>query len=84
MVSDEIEALQAEVDLLTNDGINKIIVLGTSGLEKETEIALNIANVDVIVGADHHQFLYTGNTMPTGNFLLPWTGMILCSEANAP
>lgn len=59
-ISDEISALQTEIDRLKADGINKIIVLGTSGLQKETEIAQNVEGVDVIIGADHHQFLYTG------------------------
>ncbi|XP_071831912.1 5'-nucleotidase-like isoform X2 [Apostichopus japonicus] len=59
-ITDEITALKIEVEKLTNQGINKIIALGTSGLDKEMEIAREVPGIDVIIGADHHHFLYTG------------------------
>ncbi|PIK53663.1 putative 5'-nucleotidase-like [Apostichopus japonicus] len=59
-ITDEITALKTEVEKLTNQGINKIIALGTSGLDKEMEIAREVPGIDVIIGADHHHFLYTG------------------------
>ncbi|XP_077988167.1 snake venom 5'-nucleotidase-like [Glandiceps talaboti] len=58
--SDEIEAIQVEVDRLTNDGIDKIIALGHSGYSKDIEIAEQVEGVDIVVGGHSHSFLYTG------------------------
>ncbi|XP_002738722.2 snake venom 5'-nucleotidase-like [Saccoglossus kowalevskii] len=58
--TDEIEAVQAEVDILVNDGINKIIALGHSGYTKDMEIAEQVKGVDLVIGGHSHTLLYTG------------------------
>ncbi len=50
-------AIQAEVDRLTADGVNKIIVLSHSGYATDLVIALNTTGVDVIVGGHSNTFL---------------------------
>ena len=52
---------QFEVEKLLADGINKIIVLGHSGFEKDKEVAAKIKGVDIIVGGHSSTFLYTCN-----------------------
>ena len=48
--TDPVDAVQAEVDRLTEEGINKIIVLSHSGLPTDIRVAENTTGVDVIVG----------------------------------
>ncbi len=54
---DPAEAVQAEVDRLTADGVNKIIVLSHSGYVVEQSVAENTTGVDVIVGGHSHSLL---------------------------
>ena len=58
--TDELEAVQAEVDRLTSEGVNKIIALGHQGLEHDKNMAESLRGVDVIVGGHSHTFLYSG------------------------
>ncbi|MEM7461466.1 MAG: bifunctional metallophosphatase/5'-nucleotidase [Pseudomonadota bacterium] len=55
--TDPIAAVQGEVDKLTAEGVNKIIVLSHSGYELDKEFAANTTGVDVIVGGHTHTFL---------------------------
>ncbi len=55
--SDPSEAVQAEVDRLTEDGVNKIVVLSHSGYETDKEVAANTTGVDVIVGGHTNTLL---------------------------
>ncbi len=57
---DSVESVQAEVDRLTEEGVNKIIVLSHSGYAKDKEVAENTTGVDVIVGG--HSNTYLSNT----------------------
>ena len=50
-------AVQAEVDLLTAAGVNKIIVLSHSGYGVDQEVAANTTGVDVIVGGHTNTLL---------------------------
>ena len=50
-------AVQAEVDKLTAEGVNKIIVLSHSGYAVDQQIAANTTGVDVIVGGHSHTLL---------------------------
>ncbi len=50
-------AVQAEVDILTAEGVNKIIVLSHSGYGVDQEVAANTTGVDVIVGGHSNTFL---------------------------
>ncbi len=51
------EAVQAEVDKLTEEGVNKIIVLSHSGLNVDKKVAENTTGVDVIVGGHDNSLL---------------------------
>ncbi|MEM7753228.1 MAG: bifunctional metallophosphatase/5'-nucleotidase [Pseudomonadota bacterium] len=55
--TDPSPAIQAEVDALTADGINKIIVLSHSGYATDNVIAINTSDVDLIVGGHSNTFL---------------------------
>ncbi len=55
--TDPSPAIQAEVDAMTADGINKIIVLSHSGYPTDLAIAMNTSNVDLIVGGHSNTFL---------------------------
>lgn len=51
------EAVQAQVDLLTEAGVNKIIVLSHSGYGVDQEVAASTTGVDVIVGGHTNTLL---------------------------
>lgn len=71
-VSDPIVAVQEEVDKLTADGIDKIIVLSHAGFFADERIARNATGVDVIVGG--HSHTYMSNTLPPSQ--LPYPSMV--------
>lgn len=52
-------SVQREVDSLTKQGINKIIVLTHIGFEEDKELASKLKNVDLIVGGHSHTPLGT-------------------------
>ncbi|MFD0909260.1 bifunctional metallophosphatase/5'-nucleotidase [Ruegeria arenilitoris] len=58
--SDPVPAVQSEVDKLTGEGINKIIVLSHSGYGVDQRVAQETTGVDVIVGG--HSNTYLSNT----------------------
>lgn len=58
--SDPVAAVQGEVDKLTAQGVNKIIVLSHSGYGVDKEVAANTTGVDIIVGG--HTNTYLSNT----------------------
>ncbi|MEL7149484.1 MAG: bifunctional metallophosphatase/5'-nucleotidase [Pseudomonadota bacterium] len=55
--TDPSPAVQAEVDALTAEGVNKIILLSHSGYPTDNVIALNTTGVDLIVGGHSNTFL---------------------------
>jgi len=55
--SDPAAAVQAEVDKLTEMGVNKIIVMSHSGYVVDMDVAANTTGVDVIVGGHSHTLL---------------------------
>jgi len=57
MFSDPVAAVQAEVDKLTEMGVNKIIVLSHSGYNVDLDVAANTTGVDVIVGGHTNTLL---------------------------
>ncbi|WP_370271463.1 bifunctional metallophosphatase/5'-nucleotidase [Pseudooceanicola nitratireducens] len=58
--TDPSDAVQGEVDKLTAEGVNKIIVLSHSGYNVDKTVAANTTGVDVIVGG--HSNTYLSNT----------------------
>ena len=55
--TDPVDAVQGEVDRLTADGVNKIIVLSHSGYDTDIRVAENTTGVDVIVGGHSNTLL---------------------------
>ncbi|MBV0912696.1 bifunctional metallophosphatase/5'-nucleotidase [Anianabacter salinae] len=55
--TDPSDAVQGEVDKLTADGVNKIIVLSHSGFAVDQRVAENTTGVDVIVGGHSNTLL---------------------------
>jgi len=51
------DAVQGEVDKLTAEGVNKIIVLSHSGYKVDQDVAANTTGVDVIVGGHDNTLL---------------------------
>nr|KAI8758248.1 snake venom 5'-nucleotidase [Biomphalaria glabrata] len=68
--TEELKAVQTEVDKLTALGINKIIALGHSGFVMDLELAKRLQDVDIVVGGHTNTFLYNGtapsNEKPEG------------------
>jgi len=52
--------LKKETKKLRDDGVNIIIGLGHSGIEKDKIIAKEVEDIDIIVGGHSHTFLYSG------------------------
>ena len=63
------EALTREVEKLTAAGVDIIIALGHSGYLMDKKIAEEVPNIDIIVGAHSHSFLFTqqGNRINPSN-----------------
>ena len=57
--SDTLTSLQAAVDDLTAQGIDKIIALTHVGYWEDIDLAEAVTGVDVIVGGHSHTYLYT-------------------------
>lgn len=55
--TDPSEAVQGEVDKLTAEGVNKIVVLSHSGFAVDKVVAANTTGVDVIVGGHSNTLL---------------------------
>ncbi len=55
--SNPVPAVQAEVDKLTGEGVNKIIVLSHSGYGVDQRVAQETTGVDVIVGGHSNTYL---------------------------
>ena len=52
-----VDAAQAEIDRLTEEGVNKIVVLSHVGLNADKRMAEALTGVDVIVGGHSHTLL---------------------------
>ncbi|MGI9389986.1 MAG: bifunctional metallophosphatase/5'-nucleotidase [Boseongicola sp.] len=66
--SDPAGAVQTEVDKLTADGVNKIVVLSHSGLRVDMEVAEKTTGVDVIVGGHDNSLLSNVNPKAKGPY----------------
>ncbi|WP_282063254.1 bifunctional metallophosphatase/5'-nucleotidase [Roseobacter litoralis] len=66
--SDPVAAVQEQVDLLTADGVNKIIVLSHSGYGVDQRVAAETTGVDVIVGGHSNSLLSNTNEDAVGPY----------------
>ncbi|MCT8159035.1 bifunctional metallophosphatase/5'-nucleotidase [Pseudoruegeria sp. SHC-113] len=66
--SDPVPAVQAEVDKLTAEGVNKIIVLSHSGYGVDQRVAAETTGVDVIVGGHSNTLLSNTNDRAAGPY----------------
>ena len=62
LLEDEIEALTREVGKLKAEGVNIIVAIGHSGYLTDQKVAAEVADIDIIVGAHSHSFLFTENS----------------------
>merc|ERR1719400_625015 len=62
VLEDEIEALTREVGKLKAQGIDIIVAIGHSGYLTDQKLAEEVPDVDIIVGAHSHSFLFTENS----------------------
>ncbi len=66
--TDPSDAVQGEVDKLTEMGVNKIIVLSHSGYSTDQEVAANTSGVDVIVGGHSNTLLSNTSDRAAGPY----------------
>jgi 5'-nucleotidase len=66
--SDPVVAVQGEVDALTAQGVNKIIVLSHSGYDVDQRVAAETTGVDVIVGGHSNTLLSNTNERAKGAY----------------
>tara|TARA_R110002049_G_scaffold23781_5_gene84572 strand:+ start:21064 stop:22620 length:1557 start_codon:yes stop_codon:yes gene_type:complete len=66
--SDPVAAVQGEVDKLTAEGVNKIIVLSHSGYGTDQKVAAETTGVDVIVGGHSNTLLSNTNDRAEGPY----------------
>ncbi len=66
--SDPVAAVQGEVDKLTAEGVNKIIVLSHSGYGTDQKVAAGTTGVDVIVGGHSNTLLSNTNERAEGPY----------------
>jgi 5'-nucleotidase len=66
--SDPVAAVQGEVDKLTAEGVNKIIVLSHSGYGVDQKVAAETTGVDVIVGGHSNTLLSNTNDRAAGPY----------------
>ncbi|XP_053680829.1 protein 5NUC-like [Anopheles nili] len=57
---DEITAINKEATTLKEQGVQILIALGHSGLERDKQIAAACPDVDLVIGGHSHTFLYSG------------------------
>lgn len=70
LFSDPVPATQAEIDRLTDDGVDKIILLSHSGIEVDRRIARETTGLDVIVGGHSHTLLSNSDDRADGPYPL--------------
>ena len=66
--SDPVAAVQGEVDRLTSEGVNKIIVLSHSSYAVDQRVARETTGVDVIVGGHSNTLLSNTNDRAEGPY----------------
>lgn len=78
--SDPVAAVQAEVDRLTAEGVNRIIVLSHSGYGVDQKVAAGTTGVDVIVGGYTNTCRSNTSDRAQGPYTPFLDGRITCKE----
>lgn len=60
LFTDEVAAINAEAAELKRSGVNILIGLGHSGLDRDREIAVQCPDLDLVIGGHSHTFLFSG------------------------
>lgn len=68
--TDSVEAVQGEVEQLTADGVDRIIVLSHSGFRVDQVVAAAVDGIDVIVGGHSNTFLSNTDESAAGPYPL--------------
>jgi len=68
--TDSVEAVQGEVNQLTADGVDRIIVLSHSGFRVDQVVAAAVDGIDVIVGGHSNTFLSNTDESASGPYPL--------------
>jgi 5'-nucleotidase len=66
---DEKETAQAEIDILTTQGVNKIVLLTHIGFTNDQAWMAHLNGVDVVVGGDSHSLLGDNSTSFFGSIV---------------
>ncbi len=69
------DAAQAEIDALTADGVNKIILLTHVGLAADMRLAEALNGVDLIIGGHSHTLLSNTNDRAAGAYPMDVNGV---------
>jgi 5'-nucleotidase/UDP-sugar diphosphatase len=77
--TDPVGAVQSEVDRLTAEGVNKIIVLSHSGYHVDKRVAAETTGVDVIVGGHTNTFLSNTSDRAEGPYPTMVNGVAIVS-----
>ncbi|CAH2238888.1 jg13696 [Pararge aegeria aegeria] len=79
---DPIATVQREAQILTDEGVDIIIVLSHCGLEVDKKIASSVGeNIDLIIGGHSHSLLWNGNS-PSKEFVAGPYPVLVKTEAN--
>jgi 5'-nucleotidase len=68
LISNDINAIKAEVDKLKAEGVNKIIALTHVGYPRDKELIAKIPGVDVVVGGHSHSLLSNTDAKAEGPY----------------
>ena len=59
IIRDEIESVKAEAKRLKETGVNIIIAVGHAGYDLDQRMAMEIGELDLVVGGHSHTYLFT-------------------------
>ncbi len=67
-ITEEIASVQAQVDTLTAEGVNKIILLSHVGFGKDIELAQAVTGIDAVVGGHTNTYLSATDAKRAGPY----------------
>ncbi|MEO0939165.1 MAG: bifunctional metallophosphatase/5'-nucleotidase [Pseudomonadota bacterium] len=73
--SSAVDAVQAQIDALTADGVNKIILLTHLGLPADMRLAEAVTGADLIIGGHSHTLLANGDDKAVGSYPMMVNGV---------